>query len=280
MNLIADAGATKTDWRLVTSDFHPLKKITSGINLSVNRTDKDLSDVYRAMASELDVPFGEVSVLWYYGAGLTSVSKCETVANALSGIFTGAEIHVDNDLVGAARAVLGLSSGIACILGTGANSCEWDGERIIGHVNAGGYVLGDEGSGAYIGRMLLSDYIKGLVPDVLGEVLSKECGLTYENIVNHVYKGERPSGYLASFVPVVSRYIGHPYCRALVSDAFDAFLSRNITPYGSVVPLAFVGSIAMVFREILSERVKNAGYEMGKVLSSPADGLCDYHFGL
>ncbi|MBQ0005958.1 MAG: ATPase, partial [Alistipes sp.] len=259
--MIADAGATKTDWRLVSSDSHPCKKITGGINLSVNRTDNDISDAYRAMAAELDISFDDVSVVWYYGAGLTSVSKCETVAGILSGIFSHAEIHVDNDLVGASRAVLGASSGIACILGTGANSCEWNGEKIIGHVNAGGYVLGDEGSGAYMGRLLLSDYIKGLVPDVIGSVLSNEYGLTYENIVNHVYRGERPSGYLASFVPLISRYSELPYCRALVSDAFDAFLSRNIFPYGrSSAKLAFVGSIAMVFREILSERVKNAGY--------------------
>lgn len=278
MQIIADAGATSTEWRIRIHDGLILNRRTDGLNFAVGRgSDSSLIDLRMSLV----LPEDEISEIWFYGAGLVSADVCDEWENNLVNAFQCSLVHIESDLTGAARAVLGNMPGIACILGTGSNSCLWDGERIVTNVHSGGYVLGDEGSGAYIGRMLLSDFIKGLTPEQIGGTLTKRYGLDYGTIVKCLYQGTAPSRYLASFAPFIRENINHPYCRDLVSCAFDAFIQRNILPYGKKKPtLAFVGSIADVFRDILKERVEAAGYVMGEVMASPADGLIRYHFGL
>jgi len=278
MKIIADAGATSTEWCIRMPDGTILRRRTDGINSAVGReSDSQLKDLIKSLALQ----DAEISEIWFYGAGLVSSDVCGEWAEKLACAFRCVQVNVESDLTGAARAVLGNMPGIACILGTGSNSCLWDGERIVANVHSGGYILGDEGSGAYIGRMLLSDFIKGLTPEQIGGTLTKRYGLDYGTIVKCLYQGMAPSRYLASFAPFIRENINHPYCRDLVSCAFDAFIQRNILPYGKKKPtLAFVGSIADVFRDILKERVEAAGYVMGEVKASPADGLIRYHFGL
>lgn len=268
MKLIADAGATKTDWRILTDDGRVRRSVTGGFNAAVQRGEL-----------EITLPEGEIKEFFFYGAGLTSPEKCVFVEKKLKGLSGTENVYVASDLVGAARALLGHSQGIACILGTGSNCCRWDGERVVRNIRPGGYILGDEGSGAYLGLRLLADFIKGLTPPEITSVLSGSFGLDYETVVKNVYGGTAPSGYIASFVPVIEENISHPYCRELVTEGFDSFIRRNILPYGNdKLPLAFTGSIAAVFRDILTERVEAAGYAISSILPSPADGLCRYHW--
>lgn len=281
MKIIADAGATSTKWCVSTKEGQILYRRTGGLNFSVGRGIADYVSVADDVLRGLSLPDDEITEIWFYGAGLVSADSCREWAVALSDVFRCAHVQVCNDLVGAARAVLGNKSGIACILGTGSNTCLWNGKDVLSHIHPGGYILGDEGSGAYMGRVLLSDFIKGMVPEPIARMLESRYGLDYADIVDNIYKGQAPSRYLASFAPFISENIDHPYCRGLVSGAFDAFIQRNILPYGEEKStLAFVGSIAEEFREILRERVEAAGFEMGEVMASPADGLVRYHFGL
>jgi len=281
MKIVADAGATKIDWRIITGGGVVLKRETEGVNASLVSSLDNLPVVASRLMRVLSLPEEPLDELWFYGAGMSDSVKKASWMEALKAVLGAHNVYPETDMVGAARAVLGHLPGIACILGTGSNSCVWNGEEIVSHVHPGGFILGDEGSGAYLGKLLLSDWIRGLVPVGLSDTLEKAAGLSYPLIVNHVYSGAAPSRYLASFAPFIRDNINHPYCRSLVSGAFDAFIQRNILLYGEEKStLAFVGSIAEGFREILLERVEAAGFEMGEVMASPADGLVRYHFGL
>jgi len=281
MKIIADAGATSTEWCILNHDGTILRRRTDGLNFAVGRGIVDYVSVADDVLRGLALPDDEITEIWFYGAGLVSPDSCREWAVALGNVFRCSHVYVFNDLTGAARAVLGNKPGIACILGTGSNTCLWNGKEVLSHIHPGGYILGDEGSGAHMGRVLLSDFIKGMAPEPIARMLESRYGLDYADIVDNIYKGQAPSRYLASFAPFISENMDHPYCRDLVSDAFDAFIRRNILPYGNKKQtVAFVGSIAYVFRDILRERVEAAGYVMGEVMASPADGLIRYHFGL
>lgn len=277
MIVIADGGSTKVDWRAL-SDNGAVKGITTpGIN-PVFLTEDQIFESFTTKLSTL--PVEEVREVWYYGAGVVSDETKAAICGALKRVFPVAECHADSDLMAAARALCGNEPGIACILGTGSNSCFYDGTSIAANVRAGGFILGDEASGAWFGKQLLSDFVKGLLPQNLNSELVRRYGLDYPTIVQKVYRDPLPSRYLASFLPFIGEYANHPYCRNLLRRGFEAFLTRNVAQYDyRRYPVNFTGSVAWVFRDHLESCLKALGMRPGTIVKKPADLLAKYHKG-
>ena len=281
MILIADSGSTKTDWAVLGKQANrPLRETTQGIN-PVLFTDDRIGDVLREELLPKLLSAGvlteEVHQVYFYGAGCTGTPALR-VAACLAALFKKAQIVAESDLLGAARAVLGHEEGVACILGTGANSCVYDGEHITEHVPPLGYVLGDEGSGAVLGRNFLNGIFKGWLPTVIRDVFLSESGLSYETIIDQVYRQPLANRFLASIVPFIYQHREEPALTQLVEDNFEAFFRYNVLRYHtSFRRMACVGGMAAPFKELLQEVAHRHGFDLIRVLRSPIDGLIVYH---
>ena len=278
MKLIADAGSTKTDW-IVTNNSLITKQIkTKGIN-PFYQTE---SDIIQLISTEIKSQIDEIEIneIYFYGAGCTT-EKQPIVANALKASFTNAKIEVDSDLLAAARALCGHSEGIACILGTGSNSCFYNGENITQNTPPLGFILGDEGSGAYLGKTLVSDFLKRQMPDNIADLFANKYRLTTKEAVENVYRQPLPNRYLAQFTPFLSENIAEPYCYNLVFDSFIAFFARNIVHYPDfcTLPIAFTGSVAYHFADVLEVAAYEFGLNFSHITQAPIDGLAEFHKG-
>lgn len=281
MILIADSGSTKTDWAVLGAPGRSSVRIaTQGIN-PLLFTDDQIDGVFRQellpRLDEAGVPASEVSEVAFYGAGCTP-QQSPRVAMLLSTLFPSAETFAESDLLGAARAVLGREQGIACILGTGANSCVYDGDRITAHIPPLGYVLGDEGSGAVLGRNFLNGILKGWLPATLRDEFFAESGQTYDDIIQRVYRQPLANRYLATIVPFIHQRIDEPSLRQLVADNFEAFFRYNVLRYATPLRrMACVGGMAAPFQTILSEVASRHDFELVRVMRSPIEGLMTFH---
>ncbi len=275
--LIADGGSTKTNWCLSVEGKSLRRFTTEGVNPFFRGTQPLIEEWKGSPLAELS---GKVDFIWFYGAGITDRERAGVIEKALSALFVDAGIEVASDLLAAARATLGRSAGIASILGTGSNSCLYDGSEIIAHVPPLGYLLGDEGSGAFLGRCLVSDYLKGIMPEILRKKFENQFPITYPEVLHRVYRGENPNRFLAAFTPFLTDQISHRYCIDIVEKAFDLFVERNIMQYKGFreVPLTFTGSVAYHFREQLNSVLLRRGLASDIVMSDPMDGLMTYHF--
>lgn len=277
MILIADSGSTKTDWCLI--DGKGERKIIQTIG--INPYQMNASAIRDVLDKELK-PYiypDKISEIYFYGAGCSTERKCQTIDNILQDFFPQASIEVHHDLLGAARALCGHDAGIACILGTGSNSCYFDGAEIAENVVSLGYLFGDEGSGAHMGKQLIVDYFHGDLPSEIMERFNKQYNPTVESILDAVYNQPRPSKFLASFSPFILENIGHPYVKNMVTSCFDEFFSKNVSKYSNYksVKVSFVGSVAFFFRDVLFESAQKAGITTNKIYRSAIEGLCDYH---
>lgn len=275
MIVIADAGSTKVDWRAV-NDFGSVKGLTTP---GINPVFLSAEEIYEIIHTKLEtLPVEEVIRVWYYGAGVLSDETKSTVCTALSRVFPAAKCHAGSDMEAAARSLCGRSAGIACILGTGSNSCFWDGTSIAANVYSGGFILGDEASGAYFGRRLLADFVKGLLPVPVKEELVRRFSLDYPTVVKNVYKEPMPSRYLASFAPFIREFRNHPHITQILRSGFDEFLRRNVSGYDTRSnPVNFTGSVAFYFKEELQKSLAAAGMREGRIVRTPMDGLIAYH---
>lgn len=225
-----------------------------------------------------EVPTRKVERLFFYGAGCSFPEKKAIVRNALGKIFTEAEIVVENDLLAASRALFQNERGIACILGTGANSCLYDGKQIVQNVSPLGFILGDEGSGANIGKRFVADCLKGLMPQPLQEAFFTKMQTTAQAVMDNVYKKPFPNRYLASLCRFIYGYRETPYVQELVKDCFSDFFERNILQYPvGNEKLGFVGSIAHYFEKELTEVAESYGFSISIILKQPMEGLNQYH---
>jgi N-acetylglucosamine kinase-like BadF-type ATPase len=274
MTIIADSGSTKVDWRIV-SDFATQKAVqTPGINPVYIPKDEIVRTLRESIA---DAGGADADKVFFYGAGVLGESY-NTLMDCLHEVFPKAECHAESDIVAAARALFGDQPGIAAILGTGSNSCYYDGKIVLKSVHAGGFIIGDEGSGADMGKRLVSDYIKGLVPKTIEKEFRTRYQLDYPTIVQKVYREPMPSRFLASFSTFIEEFRHHPYMDRLICDSFTSFLERNITAYDyRRSEVSFIGSIAFVYQEELAKCVKDCGMRMGQVMRSPIEGLVKYH---
>ena len=271
--LIADSGSTKTDWCLAAGGKVEARVRTKGMNpFQVSE-----EDMVREVKAEL-VPYlgtTQLDQLHFYGAGCTP-EKQPVVERALRACLTvSGTCEVASDMLGAARALCGDRPGIACILGTGSNSCAYDGHRIVKNVPALGFILGDEGSGAVMGKHLVADVLKGQLPQTVIDRFNKKYGLSAADIIDRVYRQPRPNTFLASFAPFLEENLDEPSIYSLVKNSFVSFLQRNVRQYDgwNRLPIGFNGSIACIFRKPLEEALDEEGMHLGKVIQTPMEGL-------
>lgn len=278
MILIADSGSTKIDWCLLNDKKVEKQVFTLGMN-AVMLTEEEM----RGRLSEELAPEIEgypVDAVYFYGAGCISPQVCGNVERAIRAVIPSAEtVEVHTDLLAAARALFGHEPGIACILGTGSNSCCYDGKDIVENVSPLGYILGDEGSGAVLGKLLIGDVLKNQLPEDLCEKFLAQYDLDRLTIISRVYKEPQANRFLASVTPFLLENIDREEVHTLVLEAFKAFFKRNIIQYPSSrqLDVNFVGSIAFHYRPVLEEAASAMGCRVGKVLKSPMDGLIRFH---
>ena len=278
MQLIADSGSTKVDWRAIKDDGSIVEISTEGIN-PVFITPEE---IVKILSQKLLPVIGPgVKNVYLYGAGVVSPQLIATLSESFKKVFPESETFAASDVLAAARALCGHNPGIACIMGTGSNSCFYDGENIAKNVRAGGFILGDEASGGVLGKKLISDFIKGLLPAHIQAEFDKRYDLDYMKVVEKVYKQPMPSRFLASFAPFINEFIADPYMENLVNTSFDEFFKRNISQYDyKNHTVNFVGSIAYYFKDKLVAAAEKNGMKVGRVLKTPIEGLVEYHKGL
>jgi len=275
MILIGDGGSTKTDW-CVSEQGKQLQRITTqGLNPYFQSEDAIAEEIKTSLLSTLQTC--KFDTLCFYGAGCLP-EKIPMMQNLLSKFFEAKTIEVNSDMLGAARGMCGRNPGIICILGTGSNSCYYDGEKIVKNVSPLGFILGDEGSGAVLGKLLIGDLLKNQLPAVLKEKLLQEYDLTPGMIIERVYRQPFPNRFLASFSPFLLRNIEAPAIKSLVFNSFLSFLTRNVMQYDyKTYPIYFIGSIAYHYREILEEAVIASNMQLGNIVQNPMEGLVKYH---
>ena len=275
MRLIADSGSTKVDWRAILDDGTVKSISTEGIN-PVFQTKDYITEIFRTkLLPELGP---DVKEIFFYGAGILSDELSQTLADAFKEVFPDSVCYAASDILAAARALCGREAGIACILGTGGNTSFYDGNEIVKGVKAGGFILGDEASGGVLGRKLVADFIKGLLPKEIEEEFVKRYDLDYPKIVAKVYKEPLPSRFLASFSPFINEFKSHPHIDALIRTSFDEFFTRNIYQYDyKNYSVNLVGSVAYYYQDILKEVAETRGVKIGKILKTPIEGLIEYH---
>lgn len=276
MILIADAGSTKTAWTLVDRSGHSVKTCrTSGINPTVMSP----VAINRIISGELK-PFlegADLESIHYYGAGIIADKHRSIIAEALS-LADAPAVEIESDMLGAARSLLGHQPGIAGILGTGSNSCCYDGSHITANIPPLGYILGDEGSGAAIGKRFVSDLYKGLLPPGIVSLWERTVGLSMADVIERVYRQPGANTFLASLTPFIKQASVHESVNRLILDEFDRYFCRNIDRYqrpGS--PLGFIGSIALHFETQLTATARAHGYPKPAVCADPMPGLIDFH---
>ncbi len=276
MILIADCGSTKTDWVLFDGDTIISQVKTQGFNPTQQSTAQILEVLTAELKEKIDTTIPDT--IYFYGAGCAYESANKRMQKALEEIFTTRDIHINSDLLAAARALCGHEEGIACILGTGSNSCLFNGEKITDNTPALGYILGDEGSGAHLGRQLVSDCIKKQLPPAICEKFLKQYKLSVADILEKVYHAPLPNRFLASFAPFLYENRTNAEIHDLLIRCFTQFFQRNTMVYRrSWLPIHIIGSIGINFAQEIKETAESLGLSIGNIVESPIEGLIEYH---
>ncbi|MBO6516096.1 MAG: hypothetical protein JJ975_06070 [Bacteroidia bacterium] len=277
MILVADSGSTKCDWFISDGEQRVFGK-TMGFNPFFHSEEFILSELGK---SEVLNQYKEaVESVYYYGAGCSSPERNEILKRALSAYFPNAiNWTIAQDMAGAAFATCGEDPGVVCILGTGSNSCFYDGKDVHEKIPALGYVLGDEGSGAYFGKILLADYLYGRMPVELSQEFDAKYDVAKEEVFQHVYHKPHVNVYLASFMKFASFHMEHPYVNEMIYQGLKKFAQIHILCYSNYndYPVRFVGSIAHYFRDILEQVGRELDFEVGGVVKKPIEPLADFH---
>lgn len=277
MKLIADCGSTKIDWCLLDGKKVVKQVFTTGMNAIMLTEEEMAARIAEELMPQIDAV--KIEEIHYYGAGCLGEEVCGNVRRALAKNINAEIIEVDTDLLAAARALCGRKPGIACIMGTGSNSCYYDGEKIVDNVSPLGFILGDEGSGAVLGKLLVGDVLKNQIPQDLSEKFLKQYDLDRMKIIRRVYKEPQANRFLASLTPFLIENIEEPAIHRLVLNSFKSFFVRNISNYEQyrTMPINFVGSIAYYYRDVLSEAADSLDCTIGTIIKSPMEGLIQYH---
>jgi N-acetylglucosamine kinase-like BadF-type ATPase len=278
MILIADSGSTKTSWLLQSPGQVPQLFGTGGINPFYQGKSSIVNILNTELLPQLN-GYGSPDAVYFYGAGCSQDDRIIIVIDSLRQAFPNAHIEVEHDLMAAARALCGKEAGIACILGTGSNSCLYDGVNIVDNVPSLGFIIGDEGGGGYIGRKLLQSYFYRELPDDLREMMDKRFDMERSAVLNQIYGKETPSKYVAEFAGFLTENNKHPYVHTLLYKSFMEFLTRHVLKYENFgnLPIHFTGSIAHFNKSIILEALDNLVLKPGKFMRDPIDGLAQYH---
>ncbi|MFH1159667.1 MAG: hypothetical protein V1733_01800 [bacterium] len=277
MILIADSGSTKTFWALVVEGIE--KKIiqTQGLNPYFTSPGQIKEILHEELVHNLVCD--EITDIFFYGAGCSTENNNNLVGEQLRKFFRKAGINVFHDILGAARALFGNRDGIACILGTGCNSCFYNGTEVFSEIPSLGYLFGDEGAGSSLGKKLLAKYLKKELPEELKTAFDQAYRFRLEDILNSLYNKPFPNRYLASFSPFIHAHINHPVIHDLVYFSFVEFFETHVTKYAHYAshPTGFIGSIAFYYQDILREAAASESITVSKILQSPVQGLIEYH---
>jgi glucosamine kinase len=276
--LIADSGSTKTDWILLQNG-EKIRFTTKGLNPQIQK-ESEILDILSELKNYCKTE--HIDHVYFYGAGCSREENCMRISEALKKVICLDQVFVEHDLLAAARALFRHQEGIACILGTGSNSGVYNGSQITENIPALGYILGDEGSGAHIGKAFLRDYLYNNVPPEVSDLFSLEFSLSVAEIFNKTYRESNANVFLASVGGFVSRNTKHSYCNKLLSKSFLAFIQHHILPYKEIrtLPIGFVGSIAERNQHIMMELLHKMSLKAGIFISSPIENLLAYHVTL
>ena len=274
--LIADSGSTKAEWCLLNGNKR--KTIyTQGISPYFLTTDQ----IQQILIVELKEKLKNIEPdkVYYYGTGCSNPENVVSVKKALKNTFSKAKIFVDHDLMGAAKALCGNGKGVACILGTGSNSCYYNGKKIVKNSPGLGFILGDEGSGAYLGKKVVQYYLYHTFDPDLMDRFHAKYNTTAAEILDAVYKHALPNRYLAGFVPFLIENRGHFMIENIIEDGFNDFFFNHVYKYREswIMPIHFIGSVAFGFKDVLKDMCDSYELQLGKVLKNPMDGLVKYH---
>ena len=279
LTLIVESGATKGDWRVISpSGEESCRVLSEGTNVSTMTMDAvrgiivDTSEKIAALGHDIEK-------IWFYTAGIPTHEIKEALTAVLKERFPSADIEIEDDLTAAARAVCGHKRGITAIIGTGSNSCLWDGEKVVKKIRTGGFILGDEGSASALGKAFIADYIKDLVPEKVATDFRIRFDGSYEAIVENVYRSTAsPSGYLGSFAPFLMQYYEtETYIKELVDNNFRSFIKRVLKQYGTDIPVGIIGGFGYALKNIFTRIATEEGVTISGFLASPIEGLIRYH---
>ena len=275
MKLIAESGSTRTEWPLVEDNHLVQRVFTEGLN-PFFQTRREIS---RSVRLGLPESFfkKKLDQVYYYGAGCSSYEKKNILGASLVAQFK-TPIQVESDLLAAARGLFKCEAGIACILGTGSNSCFYDGKIIVKNVKAAGYILGDEGSGAVLGKLFLADLLKGLAPKELANEFHEKFRISVNDVMESVYNLPFPNRFLGTIAYFLGDYMDNEYVYNLLTNNLRSFFNRNVCQYDYInYPIRFVGSLAYAYPDILQEVAQEFGVEIDVIEETPMNGLIEFH---
>lgn len=275
MKLIAESGSTRTEWALVEDNHLVQRVFTEGLN-PFFQTRREIS---RSVRLGLPESFfkKKLDQVYYYGAGCSSYEKKNILGASLVAQFK-TPIQVESDLLAAARGLFKCEAGIACILGTGSNSCFYDGKIIVKNVKAAGYILGDEGSGAVLGKLFLADLLKGLAPKELANEFHEKFRISVNDVMESVYNLPFPNRFLGTVAYFLGDYMDNEYVYNLLTNNLRSFFNRNVCQYDYInYPIRFVGSLAYAYPDILQEVAQEFGVEIDVIEETPMNGLIEFH---
>ncbi|MEM9833114.1 MAG: BadF/BadG/BcrA/BcrD ATPase family protein [Bacteroidota bacterium] len=278
MQLIADSGSTKTDWRLINAEGKISQAKTVGLNPYHLSTDDIAAQLQNELLPQIS---GKIKSIHFYGAGCSTAFACQTVEAALQQVFPNSHAEVNNDLLAAARALCGHQAGIANIIGTGANSCLYDGKKITDNVPPLGYIAGDEGSATWLGKQLLNSYFKRWMPSELQASFEKRFSPSVDDALENMYRKPQANRYLAQFSRFAFRHLKHPWIAKLVYNGFTEFFDKNIIRYENYQqqPIHFTGGVAFYYSNLLRQVANDRGVRVQNILESPIAGLTLFHQG-
>ncbi len=276
IKLIADSGSTKVEWCLLDGKKRKIF-FTQGLSPYFLTSPQIQEILLRELKTKMKQV--EPDEVFFYGTGCSNPGNIKLVKNAIQKVFTKAKISVDHDLMGAAKALCGKEKGIACILGTGSNSCYYNGKKIIKNSPGLGYVLGDEGSGAYLGKKVIQYFLYNTFDEDLMDRFVAKFNTTSYEILDTVYKKPLPNRYLASYAIFLAENRGHYMIENIIEDGFNDFFFNHIYKYREswTLPINFIGSVAFGFKDVLKEMCSSYELQLGKVLKKPMDGFIKYH---
>lgn len=275
MKLIAESGSTRTEWALVEGN-QPIQRVfTDGLN-PFFQTRREISRSVRLGLPEFFFR-KKLNQVYYYGAGCSSHEKKNILGASLVAQFK-TPVQVESDLLAAARGLFKCESGIACILGTGSNSCFYDGKIVVKNVKSAGYILGDEGSGAVLGKLFLADLLKNLTPKELADEFYEKFRISTNDVMESVYNLPFPNRFLGTIAYFLKDYMDNEYVYNLLVNNLRGFFNRNVCQYDYMnYPIRFVGSLAYLYSDTLRSVAKEFGVEIDVIEETPMNGLIDFH---
>ena len=279
MILIVDSGSTTTEWVFVKEDGETKRFLSSGFNPYYFKDENYLDQLDKQMTGEIS--FSDVSSIFFYGSGCSSQTNCALVKTSLWEMFPEADIQLNHDLYGAAVALCGNDLGIACILGTGSNSCLWNGKEIVENVPSLGYLLGDEGSGVFLGKLILTEIFLGNAPQEISKGFYEFYEMDFSTAMERIYKQDNPNKFLAGISKFASKNISHPWIHEIIKLNFSNFIEKQVVKYTDFdkYEISFVGSVAFGFQDILRDILESRNLKVGKIIKSPVDELVKFHAG-